>query len=92
MVRGGDSCSRNPGFESQHRILYGIFSHLLQKLNCLFEKSEHERKRGRERPNFKFKENIGKDQSTELIKMVLIMQETVTVRQRLLAAVYRQRT
>ena len=28
MVMGGDSCSEGHGFESQHRILDGHFSHL----------------------------------------------------------------
>ena len=28
MVLGGDSCSKGRGFESWHRILDGIFSHI----------------------------------------------------------------
>ena len=28
MVMGGSSCSKGSGFESQHRILDGNFSHL----------------------------------------------------------------
>ena len=28
MVMGGDSCSKGRGFESQHCILVGHFSHL----------------------------------------------------------------
>ena len=28
MVMGGGSCSKGHGFESQHRILDGYFSHL----------------------------------------------------------------
>ena len=36
---GGDSCPEGFGFESQHHILDGHFSHyLMYKVQCLFEK------------------------------------------------------
>ena len=58
MVMGGDSSPKGRGFESQRWILDGhdIFTHLLQKLYCLFEKTENKRKRGRGWPIF-FKKN-----------------------------------
>ena len=34
MVMGGDSCSEGCGFESQHRILDGHFSHLFVVKIC----------------------------------------------------------
>ena len=44
VVRGGDSWSRGRGLESKHCILDGHFSHSLQRLNCLFEKTEINKK------------------------------------------------
>ena len=39
MFMGGDSCSERGGFESQHCILDGLFSHLFDvKFVMLFEK------------------------------------------------------
>ena len=57
MVMGGDSSPKGRGFESQRWILDGhdIFTHLLQKLYCLFEKTENKRKRGRGWPIFRKK-------------------------------------
>ena len=50
MVMGDDSCLKGHGFESRRCILDGhldIFHiDLLQKLYCLFEKTENKRKRG----------------------------------------------
>ena len=41
MVMGGDSCSEGRGFESQHCILDGHFSHLfVVKIVMLFEKTK----------------------------------------------------
>ena len=34
VVMGGDSCSEGHGFESQHYILDGHFSHLFVVKNC----------------------------------------------------------
>ena len=45
---GEDSCSRGCGFESWHCILDGHVSHwFVEKLCCLFEKTENKWKRGR---------------------------------------------
>ena len=38
MVMGGDLRSRGRGFESQHRILDGHFSHYIVKVVMLLEK------------------------------------------------------
>ena len=41
MVMGGDSCSEGRGFESQHHIPDGHFSHLIVvKIVMLFEKTK----------------------------------------------------
>ena len=41
VVMGGDSCSKGCGFESQHHVLNGHFSHLFDvKLRRLFEKTK----------------------------------------------------
>ena len=53
MVMGGDLRSRGRGFESQHRILDGHFSHLLYKLYCLFVESENNEKEARYGPFLK---------------------------------------
>ena len=52
VVMGGDSCSKDRGFESQHRILDIFHIYLKQKLYCLVEIDENKRKRGREWPIF----------------------------------------
>ena len=47
VVMGRDSRSERRGFESQHRIQDGHFSHIfVVKLHCLFEKTENKQKRG----------------------------------------------
>ena len=49
MVKGGDSCSEGRRFKSQRSIMdvLDIFHiDLLQKLYCLFEKTENKQKRG----------------------------------------------
>ena len=48
VIMGGDSCSEGPGFESQHRILDGHFSHLFAvKIVMFVWKDENKLKRGR---------------------------------------------
>ena len=48
---GGDSCSEGCGFESQHHILDGHFSHLLAvKIVTLFEKTKINEKEARDGP------------------------------------------
>ena len=45
MVMGGDTCFEGRGFESQHCILYGHFSHFfVVQLYYLFAKDENKRK------------------------------------------------
>ena len=46
---GGDSCSKGCGFESQHHLLDGHFSHLfIVKIVMFVWKDENKRKRGRD--------------------------------------------
>ena len=53
MVMGRDSCSKGHGFESQHRILDGHFSHLfVVKIVMFVRKDENKRERGWEWPIF----------------------------------------
>ena len=53
VVMGGDSCSKDCGFESQHRILYGHFSQLFAVNIVVFvRKDENKRKTGRGWPIF----------------------------------------
>ena len=60
-VVGDDSCLIGRGFESRQHMLDGYLDifhiDLLQKLYCLFEKTEKNRKRGRGWPIF-FKKEI----------------------------------
>ena len=51
---GGDSCSKGRGFESQHRILDGDFSHIFVVRIVMFVwKDENKLNRGLERPFLK---------------------------------------
>ena len=54
VVMGGDSCSEGCGFESQHHILNGHFSHLfVVKIVILFEKTKINEKVAGDGPFFK---------------------------------------
>ena len=44
MVTREDSRSSGCGFEFQHRILDGFHNNLMQKLFCLFKKTENKQK------------------------------------------------
>ena len=56
VVMGGDSCSKGRGFESQHRILDGHFSHLfVVKIVMFVWKDENKRKEVGIGPFFKKK-------------------------------------
>ena len=58
MVTGGDSCSEGCGFESQHCILNGHFSHIFAvKIVMFVGKGENKRKRGWGGPFFKRPQN-----------------------------------
>ena len=49
MVVGGNSCSRGRGFESQHRILDGHFSHYIDAKNsniCLKKTDNYQKEAG----------------------------------------------
>ena len=46
VVMGGDSCLKGCGFESQHRILDGHFSHLfVEKIVRFFRNDENKQKK-----------------------------------------------
>ena len=50
VVMGDASWSRGEGFESHRRIMDWYFSHFLEKLHCLLEKTENKQKRDRDGP------------------------------------------
>ena len=53
MVMGGDSCSEGRGFESQHNILDGHFSHTFAVKIVMFEKTKINEKDAEDGPFFK---------------------------------------
>ena len=56
VVMGGDSCSEGHGFESQHHILDGYFSHLfVVKFVMIVGKDENKRKEAGNDPFFNSK-------------------------------------
>ena len=57
VVMGGDSCSRGHGFESQHHILDGLFSHFFViKIEMFVWKDENKQKEARDGPLLKKKD------------------------------------
>ena len=48
MVMGGDSCSEGHGFEFQHCVLDGHFSHLFVVKIVMFEKTKINEKEARD--------------------------------------------
>ena len=57
MVIGGDSCYEGHGFESQHRILDGHFSHIVKNCNVCLKRPKINEKEAGVGPFF-FKKNI----------------------------------
>ena len=55
MIIGGESCSKGHEFESRHPILDGFFHNdLLQKLQCVFERTKINEKKFRIKPQPQF--------------------------------------
>ena len=52
VVMGGDSCSEGRGFESQHNILDGHFSHTFAVKIVMFEKTKINKKDAEDGPFF----------------------------------------